>query len=104
MRHDAFTSRQTDLEAEQKEGLKVLLRKHTHRAITPEIRRELFTSNCRHNVAPVGDSEPSTGGIRALVVFISCNLRELISLVAAAQQLAMLYSNRTDDDDDGMVE
>ena len=50
----------TDLEAEQKEGLKALMRKHTHRAITPEIRRELFTSLCRHQTPAVGDDVDAT--------------------------------------------
>ena len=34
----------TELTAEQKESLKPLLKKHYHHQITPEIRRELFTT------------------------------------------------------------
>ena len=48
----------TDLEPEQKEGMKPLLRAHEHRAITPEVRRELFSSLCRHGAPPVADDLP----------------------------------------------
>ena len=34
----------TELTAEQKEALRPLLKKHFHHQITPEIRRELFTT------------------------------------------------------------
>jgi essential nuclear protein 1 len=37
----------TDITAEQKNELKLLLRIHSHHKITPEIRRELFQSKCR---------------------------------------------------------
>lgn len=37
----------TELTAEQKESLKPLLKKHYHHQITPEIRRELFTTVSR---------------------------------------------------------
>eukprot|EP01103_Thecamoeba_quadrilineata_P002156 TRINITY_DN1211_c0_g1_i1.p1 TRINITY_DN1211_c0_g1~~TRINITY_DN1211_c0_g1_i1.p1 ORF type:complete len:441 (+),score=103.83 TRINITY_DN1211_c0_g1_i1:31-1353(+) len=44
----AFTENyKTDLTAEQKEALKQLIRKHTHRMITDNIRRELISSRCR---------------------------------------------------------
>jgi essential nuclear protein 1 len=45
----------TDLEAEQKEALKALLRAHSHFKITPVIRRELFLSECRGGAPPVLD-------------------------------------------------
>ena len=37
----------TELTSEQKEMLKPVLKKHFHHQITPEIRRELFTTSCR---------------------------------------------------------
>lgn len=44
----AFAQRyKTDITAEQKEALKKLMRVHTHRQITDEIRRELFSSKSR---------------------------------------------------------
>ncbi|KAN0039093.1 hypothetical protein ACTA71_001287 [Dictyostelium dimigraforme] len=42
----------TDITKEQKEKLKILLRKHNHHIITSEIRRELFFSNSRGGIAP----------------------------------------------------
>jgi essential nuclear protein 1 len=45
----------TDLEAEQKEALKALLRAHSHFKITPVIRHELFLSECRGGAPPVID-------------------------------------------------
>ena len=45
----------TDLEPEQKETIKVLLRRHIHPQITPEVRRELYSSECRGGAAPVVD-------------------------------------------------
>lgn len=36
-----------ELTMEQKEGLKVLMREHTHHGVTPEIRRELFSARSR---------------------------------------------------------
>lgn len=44
----AFAQRyKTELSIEQKEKLKMLMRVHTHRLITPEIRRELFSARNR---------------------------------------------------------
>jgi essential nuclear protein 1 len=45
----------TDLEPEQKEALKALLRVHSHFKITPAIRRELYQSECRNGAPPVVD-------------------------------------------------
>ncbi|EAL63142.1 hypothetical protein DDB_G0288565 [Dictyostelium discoideum AX4] len=42
----------TDITKDQKEKLKIILRKHNHHIITAEIRRELFFSNSRGGVAP----------------------------------------------------
>ncbi|KAN0021727.1 hypothetical protein ACTFIU_003871 [Dictyostelium citrinum] len=42
----------TDITKDQKEKLKILLRKHNHHIITSEIRRELFSSNSRGGIAP----------------------------------------------------
>lgn len=36
-----------DLTSEQKDRLKQLMHVHSHHAITPEIRRELFSAGCR---------------------------------------------------------
>jgi len=44
----AFAQRyKEDITAEQKQQLKLVMRKHTHAQITPEIRRELFSTKCR---------------------------------------------------------
>jgi essential nuclear protein 1 len=41
-----------DLTIEEKEGLKELMRKQNHPNVTPEIRRELFSSRSRGDVVP----------------------------------------------------
>jgi len=44
----AFAQRyKEDITAEQKQQLKLLMRKHTHPQVSPEIRRELFSTKCR---------------------------------------------------------
>ncbi len=44
----AFAQRyKTEISHEQKTRLKALLKAHVHHAITPEVRRELFSTNAR---------------------------------------------------------
>ena len=60
----------------------MLLRKHVHRAITPEVRRELFSSQCRHNAPPVVDD---IGVTPAQLFAATLNSRRVVSDADAMQ-------------------
>jgi len=54
----AFAQRyKEEIEAGQKQQLKSLLREKSHHKITPEIRRELFSTKCRDQPAPVEEDD-----------------------------------------------
>jgi hypothetical protein len=83
----------TDLEPEQKEALKALLRVHSHFKITPVIRRELYESECRNGAPPViDDIDDQTVGADGLT--------PAQRLVARLQ----LQHQQNDDNDDADVD
>jgi len=50
-----------DLTVEEKELMKELIKKQQHPQITPEIRRELFFSRSRGEVAPIATEDTDMG-------------------------------------------